>query len=65
MNFIYVILTDNNQILGCFGKKKKAIDAIKSLYDIVEEIEINVYYETIDYDIIIKEFPINELVQYH
>lgn len=62
MNFIYVILTDNNQILGCFGKKKKAIDAIKSLYDIVEEIEINVYYETIDYDIIIKEFPINELV---
>lgn len=62
MNFIYVILTDNNQILGCFGKKKKAIDAIKSLYDIVEEIEINVYYETIDYNIIIKEFPINELV---
>ena len=62
MNFIYVILIDNNQILGCFGKKKKAIDAIKSLYDIVEEIEINVYYETIDYDIIIKEFPINELV---
>lgn len=63
MNFIYVILTDNNQILGCFGKKKKAIDAIKSLYDIVEEIEINVYYETVDYDIIIKEYPINELIQ--
>jgi len=62
MNFIYVILTDNNQILGCFGKKKKAIDAIKSLYDIVEEIEINVYYETVDYDIIIKEYPINELI---
>jgi hypothetical protein len=62
MNFIYVILNENKEILGCFGKKKKAIDAIKSLYDIVEEIEINVYYETIDYDIIIKEFPINELV---
>ena len=62
MNFIYVILTDNNQILGCFGKKRKAIDAIKSLYDIVEEIEINVYYETVDYDIIIKEYPINELI---
>lgn len=63
MNFIYVILTDSNQILGCFGKKKKAIDAIKSLYDIAEEIEINVYYETVDYDIIIKEYPINELIQ--
>lgn len=63
MNFIYVILTDNNQILGCFGKKRKAIDAIKSLYDIAEEIEINVYYETVDYDIIIKEYPINELIQ--
>lgn len=62
MNFIYVILTDNNQILGCFGKKRKAIDAIKSLYDIAEEIEINVYYETVDYDIIIKEYPINELI---
>lgn len=62
MNFIYVILTDNNQILGCFDKKKKAIEAIKSMYEINEEIELNTYYETIDYNIIIKEFPINELV---
>lgn len=62
MNFIYVILNKDKEILGCFGKKKKAIEAIKSMYEINEEIELNTYYETIDYDIIIKEFPINELV---
>ena len=62
MNFIYIILTDSNQILGCFGKKKRANEAIKSMYEINEEIELNTYYETIDYNIIIKEFPINELV---
>ena len=62
MNFIYVILNEYKEILGCFGKKKKAIEAIKSMYEINEEIELNTYYKTIDYDIIIKEFPINELV---
>lgn len=62
MNFIYVILTEDKEILGCFGKKKKAIEAIKNMYEINEEIELNTYYETFDYNIIIKEFPINELI---